>query len=56
MSRPYFTELIDCYRDTLQTIEQGDDENATELQDLKRRVVRLLANLQFNEPESPKAA
>jgi hypothetical protein len=56
MGRPYLTELIDCYRDTLQKVEQGNDANATELQDLKRRVVRLLATLEFNEPENPKAA
>jgi hypothetical protein len=52
----YFPELIDCLRDTLQQIERGDDGNSIEVQELKRRIVLLLADLELKEPAKTKCA
>ena len=45
MLRPYFPELIDCLRDTLLQIERGEDGSGPEIQELKRKLVLLLADL-----------
>jgi hypothetical protein len=56
MERPYFPELIDCLRATIGKIEEDDKHGKSrELQDLKRRVVLLIADLE-HKPDKPKCA
>lgn len=46
MPGPYFPELIDCLRDTLSKMEQDEEITTPEVQDLKSRVLLLLAELE----------
>ena len=57
MEPPYFPELITCLRDTLRQIERDEmEENSPEIQELKRRIVLLLADLELKRVEEWKAA
>ena len=51
MGRPYRPEFIDCLRATLQQIEQGADVDDPQIQDLKRRILLLLADLKDHNGE-----
>jgi len=56
MKPPYYPELIDTLRATLSKIEEEGDSTGRELEDLKRRILLLLADLERKKPEKPHAA
>ena len=50
MSRPYFHQLVDCLRDTLQQMERGEDGDSPEVEELKRKILLLLADIRHEWP------
>lgn len=49
MTSPYPPELIDTLRATLRNIEQDENRETPELQELKRKVLLLLAELELRK-------
>ena len=56
MKRHYPPELIDSLRVTLRNIEQDENQDSTELQELRRKVLLLLSELELRKNSKHTAA